>query len=414
MAVKSKDIYLKSAKMISWQVDCVEEFERMDKGETLVICSQRQVGKSFTCSQILLYTALNNRNSTSIYVSPTNDSSRKFFTDIKKMVEDSGLVRKLNESLLIIEFINGSQIVFRSAESKLRGYSCKKGGILVVDEAYYVPDDIWEVVLPFTNVDHSKKVFISTPRFKTGFFWDCYQRGQDNEKGYHLISTQNYDTSMFLTDEQKLEYRRTLSPQAFKSEILGEWLDSGEGLFGDYASIFLTPEDREPEVVGIDWSNNGGDNTVLSGFNKHHQHCMLNIVTNIEDPVQRAIAIANIINEHPSIKTVVAETNSIGEVYISILKKHLKRPQILKTFTTTNDSKKRIIEKMIAAIGSKFITLLPNTQLEYEMSIYEMESLKNGNYTYNGKKDDCIMATAFAIDTFYETTTGTYMIRGSR
>lgn len=407
------EVYLKSAKMISWQKDCVEEFENMDSGDTLVICSQRQVGKSFTCSQILLYTALNYNGSTSIYVSPTNDSSRKFFTDIKRMVENSGLSRKINESLLIIEFINGSQIIFRSAESKLRGYSCRKGGILVVDEAYYVPADIWEVVLPFTNVDNSKKVFISTPRFKVGFFYECYKRGLEGETGYHLISTLDYDTSMFLSERQKDEYRSLLSPQAYRSEILGEWLDSGEGVFGDYSSCFYVPEDKAPETVGIDWSNNGGDNTVLSGFNKLHQQCLLEIVTNIEDPVQRAMRIAEIINSYPSIRTVIAEKNSIGEVYISILKKYLKRPNILKVFTTTNDTKKRIIEKFIAAIGQKYITLLPNSQLDYEMGIYEMQGLKNGNYTYNGKKDDCIMATAFAVDDFYDNNQrGTYILRG--
>ena len=407
------DVYLKSAKMISWQGDCVSEFVKMDKGDTLVICSQRQVGKSFTCSQLLLYTAINNSGSTSIYVSPTNDSSRKFFTDIKNMVENSHLTTKINESLLIIEFINKSQIIFRSAESKLRGYSCKKGGILVVDEAYYVPADIWEVVLPFTNVDNSKKVFISTPRFKVGFFYDCYMRCLAGDKGYHLISTTDYDTSMFLSEEQKQEYTRLLSPQAYKSEILGQWLDSGEGLFGDYASVFLIPEDKNPEIVGIDWSNNGGDDTGLSGFNHLHQQCMLEIVTNVEDPVARAIQIADIINSHPTIKKVIAETNSIGEVYISILKKHLKNPSILKNFTTTNDSKKRIVEKLIAAIGQKVITLLPNSKLDYQLSIYEMQTLKNGNYTYNGKKDDCIMATCFAVDEFYNTgNKGAYMLRG--
>ena len=407
------DVYLKSAKMISWQGDCVSEFVKMNKGDTLVICSQRQVGKSFTCSQLLLYTAINYSGSTSIYVSPTNDSSRKFFTDIKNMVENSHLTTKINESLLIIEFINKSQIIFRSAESKLRGYSCKKGGILVVDEAYYVPADIWEVVLPFTNVDNSKKVFISTPRFKVGFFYDCYMRALAGDKGYHLISTTDCDTSMFLSDEQKQEYTRLLSPQAYKSEILGQWLDSGEGLFGDYASVFLLPEDKNPEIVGIDWSNNGGDDTVLSGFNSSKQQCMLEIVTNVEDPVARAIQIADIINSHPTIKKVIAETNSIGEVYISILKKHLKNPSILKNFTTTNDSKKRIVEKLIAAIGQKVITLLPNSKLDYQLSIYEMQSLKNGNYTYNGKKDDCIMATCFAVDEFYNTgSKGAYMLRG--
>lgn len=406
------DIYLKSAKMLSWQKDCVTEFENMNKGDTLVICSQRQVGKSFTCSQLLLYSAINYNGSISIYISPTNDSSRKFFTDIKRMVENSNLVTKINESLLIIEFINGSQIIFRSAESRLRGYSCRKGGILVVDEAYYVPSDIWEVVLPFTNVDNSKKVFISTPRFKVGFFYECYKRGLLGDPGYHLISTVDYDTSMFLSDEQKEDYKKLLSPQAYKSEILGEWLDTGEGLFGDYSSCFLSPEDRNPEVVGIDWSNNGGDNTVLSGFNKYHQQCLLDIVTNIEDPVQRAIKVAEIINSYPSIKVVIAEKNSIGEVYISILKKYLKRPNILKVFTTTNDTKKRIVEKFIAAIGEKYITLLPNTQLDFEMSVYELQELKNGNYTYNGKKDDCIMATCFAIDEFYDNNRNTYLIRG--
>ena len=407
------DVYLKSAKMISWQGDCVSEFVKMNKGDTLVICSQRQVGKSFTCSQLLLYTAINYSGSTSIYVSPTNDSSRKFFTDIKNMVENSHLTTKINESLLIIEFINKSQIIFRSAESKLRGYSCKKGGILVVDEAYYVPADIWEVVLPFTNVDNSKKVFISTPRFKVGFFYDCYMRALAGDKGYHLISTTDYDTSMFLSEEQKQEYTRLLSPQAYKSEILGQWLDSGEGLFGDYASVFFLPEDKNPEIVGIDWSNNGGDDTVLSGFNSSKQQCMLEIVTNVEDPVARAIQIADIINSHPTIKKVIAENNSIGEVYISILKKHLKNPSILKNFTTTNDSKKRIVEKLIAAIGQKVITLLPNSKLDYQLSIYEMQTLKNGNYTYNGKKDDCIMATCFAVDEFYNTgNKGAYMLRG--
>ena len=140
---------------------------------------------------------------------------------------------------------------------------------------------------------------------------------------------------------------------------------------------------------------------------------MLEIVTNVEDPVARAIQIADIINSHPTIKKVIAETNSIGEVYISILKKHLKNPSILKNFTTTNDSKKRIVEKLIAAIGQKVITLLPNSKLDYQLSIYEMQSLKNGNYTYNGKKDDCIMATCFAVDEFYNTgNKGAYMLRG--
>ena len=123
----------------------------------------------------------------------------------------------------------------------------------------------------------------------------------------------------------------------------------------------------------------------------------MEFVTAIKDPSERAAKVADIINANPTIKTVVAEKNSIGEVYISILKKLLKKPSILKVFTTTNDSKKKIIDGLIAAISQKSITLLPNEQLQYELSVYKLEPLKNGNYTYNGPKDDAIMSTAFAL-----------------
>ena len=399
----------KSAKLLSWQPDCVSSFENMDKGETLVICSQRQVGKSFTCTQILLYVALNCKKSVSIYISPTNDSSRKFFNDIKRMVENSGLTTKINESLLVIEFITGSSIFFRSAESKLRGYSCRNNGILVVDEAQFVPDDIWEIILPFTNVDNSKKIIISTPKFKKGQFWKFYSMALAGEDGYHLISTADYDTSMFLNEKLKEEYKKMLSPQAYKSEILGEWLDNGDCLFGDYSKIFYTPEDKNPIIAGIDWSNNGGDNTVFSAFNSKNQQCNLDIFTDINDPVERTKKIAEKINSYPTLQKVICEKNSLGEVYLSVLKKYVNNPYIIQEFTTTNDSKCRIIEKMISNINQGNITLLPSPQMDMELSGYELQSLKSGKHTYNGKKDDCIMATAFAIDSIFSVQ-GCYMI----
>lgn len=403
---------IKSAKLLSWQPDCCRTFESMPKGDTLVICSQRQVGKSFTCAQILLYVAINNPKSVSIYISPTNDSSRKFFGDIKSIIENSPLTKKVNESILIIEFFNGSKLIFRSAESKLRGYSCKNNGILIVDEAQYVPEDIWEVVLPFTNVDNSKRIFISTPRFKNGQFYKFYTRAVSGDKGYHLISTSNYDTSMFLSEAQKAEYKIMLSPQAFKSEILGQWLDNGECIFGDYQSCFYTPDKIEPVTCGIDWSTSGNDDTILTGFNSDNQMCILHCVNNIPDPVERAKYLASVINRYPTIKKVVCETNSIGSVYISILKRELNNKSAIVEFTTTNDSKKRIIERCISLLGQKQITLLPDSKLDLEFSAYEMQQLKNGNYTYNGHTgvhDDIVMSVCFALEGI-SSTTGHYRV----
>lgn len=394
---------IKSAKLISWQKDFVKKFEKLEPDDTLVVCSQRQVGKSFTLAQILFFVAINRPGSLSIYISPTNDSSRKFFQDMSEFCSESPLVKKLNESLLEMRFTNGSKIKFRSAESKLRGNSCKRGGILAVDEANFVPPDIWEVILPFTNVSHANKVIISTPRLKAGTFYDYYTRALNGDKGYYYINTKNYDTSMFLSSSQKEEYRKILSPQAYQSEILGEFIDSSQGVFKDYQSVFRVPTDKEPVFCGIDFSNTGGDDTVLVGFNKDKEMCTLDIITNIEDPVDRAEKIAEIINSHHYIKKVVCETNSMGETYISILKKNLRNPNVIVPFTTDNKGKKRIIEQLIASISDSSITLLPDPLLDFEFGIYEMQELKNGNYTYNnakvkGGKDDIIMSTAFALD----------------
>lgn len=412
---KNKSI-IKSAKLISWQKDFVKKFEKLTQNETLVVNASRQVGKSFTLAQILFFVAINRPGSLSIYISPTNDSSRKFFQDMSEFCNESPLIKKLNESLLEMRFVNGSIIKFRSAESKLRGNSCRKGGILAVDEANYLPPAIWEVILPFTNVSKANKVIISTPRLKAGQFYEFYKKAVQGDKGYYYIDTKNYDTSMFLSEEQKEEYKSILSPQAYQTEILGEFIDSNQGVFKDYQGTFREPMDNAPVWCGLDFSSTGNDDTVLVGFNKDGEMCLLESVSKIKDPVDRAQKIAEIINSYPSIKRLVCEANSIGEVYISILKRQLHNSSIIQSFTTTNDSKKKIIEQLITKISKREITLLPDPLLDFEFGIYEMQELKNGNYTYNNSNiknghDDYVMATAFALEGLIKgTTTGDYNI----
>lgn len=396
-------IKINSIPLVSWQVAASEIFEQLQPSQRFTICSARQRGKSTFVSQILLYVALNKPKSKSYYISPTISQSRLFFQAMSDMISGSRLVTNVNASLLEVTFINGSKIYFRSGEQKehLRGATVT--GILVIDEMNFLSEDIFPIILPFTTVHKANIIGISTPLFKRGTFYDWYIRGVNKEEGYISLNVNDYDNSFFITTEQINEYKKMLSPIKFKQEILGEFAELKEGLFGDYHKIFLKVED-EPTIVGIDWSNNGGDNTVISGFNDLKQQCMLEIVTNIKDPVDRAKKIAEIINQHPSIRKVVCETNSLGEVYISILKKNLNNPSILVNFTTTNESKKRIVEKLIAAIGQETITLLPHPQLDLELETYEMQELKNGNYTYNGKKDDCIMATCFALEYLMQNT----------
>ena len=408
---------VRGAKLIGWQNDLVREFLSLKKDERLVIKKCRQVGCSFTFAQILFYVAINRPKSTSIYITTTNSAARKFFTDMGEFCKESSLV-SMNGSLLEMTFWNGSIIYFKSSESQLRGISCKRGGIMVVDECAFLKSDIWTSILPFTTVSKANTLIASTPWTKRGMYYTFYERALSGDPGYHLIDTRDYDLSYFISEDQREEYRKILSPQAFRTEIDGEFMDSTSGVFGDYQSIYAEPEDKDPVYCGIDFSVSvGGDDTVLTGFNKSKQQCLLYYDNSIADPVQRAEKLADIINSYPSIKKVVCETNSMGSTFISILRRKLKRPNILEEFTTTNSTKKDIIENLVSLIGQKEITLMDDPKQDYEFAIFQLVELKNGNYSYaadtkvQNSKDDIVMATAFAAKSF-SGSSGTYLLRG--
>ena len=408
---------VRGAKLIGWQNDLVREFLSLKKDERLVIKKCRQVGCSFTFAQILFYVAINRPKSTSIYITTTNSAARKFFTDMGEFCKESSLV-SMNGSLLEMTFWNGSIIYFKSSESQLRGISCKRGGIMVVDECAFLKSDIWTSILPFTTVSKANTLIASTPWTKRGMYYTFYERALSGDPGYHLIDTRDYDLSYFISEDQREEYRKILSPQAFRTEIDGEFMDSTSGVFGDYQSIYAEPEDKDPVWCGIDFSVSvGGDDTVLTGFNKSKQQCLLYYDNSIADPVQRAEKLADIINSYPSIKKVICETNSMGSTFISIMRRKLKRPNILEEFTTTNSTKKDIIENLVSLIGQKEITLLDDPKQDYEFAIFQLVELKNGNYSYaadtkvQNSKDDIVMATAFAAKCF-SGSSGTYLLRG--
>ena len=408
---------VRGAKLIGWQNDLVREFLTLKKDERLVIKKCRQVGCSFTFAQILFYVAINRPRSTSIYITTTNSAARKFFTDMGEFCKESSLV-SMNGSLLEMTFWNGSIIYFKSSESQLRGISCKRGGIMVVDECAFLKSDIWTSILPFTTVSKANTLIASTPWTKRGMYYTFYERALSGDPGYHLIDTRDYDLSYFISEDQREEYRKILSPQAFRTEIDGEFMDSTSGVFGDYQSIYVEPEDKDPVWCGIDFSVSvGGDDTVLTGFNKSKQQCLLYYDNSIADPVQRAEKLADIINSYPSIKKVICETNSMGSTFISIMRRKLKRPNILEEFTTTNSTKKDIIENLVSLIGQKEITLLDDPKQDYEFAIFQLVELKNGKYSYaadtkvQNSKDDIVMATAFAAKCF-SGSSGTYMLRG--
>ncbi len=365
-------------------------------GGDYVVKSKRQCGKSFIASLILIYFSLNKRDTVSMLIEPTLNQSRRMFKDITKMLEGSNIITNANQSLLTIDFINGSELIFKSAEQfdAIRGYSVS--GILIIDEGAYIRDDVYEILFPVRDAHNAPMLIISTPLFCDGYFYRLYKSSNST-----VFDWCKYDTSMFLSDEKLEQYRSTLSELKFRSEYLGQFITDGGYVFRNITNCVLSDSivKGEPVVCGIDWAvGNDGDDTVLSLLDAN-ANAVDFIRLNNMSPVEQIDTIVKTLNSRPTLKKVVVEQNSIGNVYFDMLKHKYSRHSIITKFNTTNESKRRIIEQLATAFQNENIHIQNDRELINQLQHYAVEKTAKG-YTYNGQgaHDDYVMSLAMAYD----------------
>lgn len=410
-------------KLNEWQKDLVDAYLQHTTGKWFVVKSPRQVGKSISLEYLLVYASLGEKNSVSISISPTIGQARKLYNDI--VLFAGKLISKSNGSLLYIEFVNGSTIHFKSAEQgdSVRGFTTKRKGILVVDEAAYIDKDwFYSVVVPITNVYNSDIFLFSTPKYKQGLFYELYTKGGDG----HIISFDwtEYDLSKYLTPELLELYREQLPKAAFTSEYLAEFIDGDGAVFTDFKQcVGEVPLDKQlPVYFSVDWgTGTGSDDTVITigqfadKMIVHKQYYFNDKKTN--DTIDYILDLIKIyIRKGIKEINVVVEHNSIGQVYFDVLfdKVDILEEEYnakvnyseeitisLQQFTTTNKSKKRIVERLETLFENNEIIIPNDTKLLSQLSMFEANVNDKGTVTYKGANnshDDLVMSLCFLTE----------------
>lgn len=391
--------YIEGPHLKSWQQDAYRWYKNNQTGGVLVVKSCRQVGKSFLLSILALKTSLEYKNSSTYFISPTLNQSREVFKNIVQYIRDIPCYENINNQTLTITFNNGSSINFKSAQQReaLRGFTCKGKGLLIFDEAAFLGEDIFALCLPYTNVNNNSIIYASTPLFKSGTFYELYN---DADKvGVTTIDTGDYDLSMFLPEEKKDFYRKTMSTQQFNAEILGQFIEEYSGVFGDFSGVIGNEVDASNSYyIGIDWgSGQGGDYTAISVFNHHKQQVDLSYF-NDKDVEQTMDEVCRMVDKwHP--KKLTVEKNSIGSVFGDLLRRRVSMPVTF--FVTNNDTKNKIINKLQVGIQNRTIQLLDDKEQKMQLAMYQVESTPTGKVTYNaqrGSHDDIVIADAIALN----------------
>jgi hypothetical protein len=221
-----------------WQIEVLTSPHKR-----LLLNCCRQSGKSTVVAFQALAEALFHPPTRVLLVSKTHRQSCELLATIAGYYDllDQPLKKRLSKQELLMS--NHSRIVsLPCREETIRGYS--NIGLLIIDEASRVPDDVYRAVRPMLATSGGRLICLSTPYGKRGFFYDCWTRHADDWQRIEIPATR----CPRISDAFLAEERRAHSSAWFRQEYCCSF-EAVEGLvYPDFTGAVV---DRLPPHIPL-------------------------------------------------------------------------------------------------------------------------------------------------------------------
>lgn len=224
-----------------------------------VIAAGRRFGKSYLSTFIILTKAFQKPNQNIFFVAPTFQQARQILWEIIKGKVRNNLAKKINESRLEIELINGTRIFLKGGDraDTMRGVSLDG---VVIDEFATVREnkEVWqEVIRPALSDKQGWGVLISSPKGRD-YFYDLYNEAKTNDEW----SSWQYTTldGGYVAEKEIQQALNDMDERSFNQEYLADFV-SFSGLVCpnfDRALNESTEEiqDYDTLIMGVDFNVN--------------------------------------------------------------------------------------------------------------------------------------------------------------
>ena len=385
------------------QKEVYELYHNKDIRE-IVMNFSRQSGKT-TMAEILLIETLVKSKTNCAYISPSYSQGKKVFREITQLLGQTKLIAKKNSTDLTISLINGSFLQFFTAQSPtaIRGQTIS--GLLVIDEAAYLPETtpdgqlLWSMVIqPITKAKKPKILFISTPNGKQGLFYDKYLEGLNSDTVKTVECNIYEDITISKEDIELL--RQTTPPLAWQQEFECKFLDSALTVFEGYEKQFIDYQNVTFNRVwcSVDFSSVGEDETIFTKTDG--KYVWQKLIKGTLDSKYRQIA--DIINNEKNMVMCYLEENGIGSPMANEVKKLVKNKSKVLYFITTNENKSENVANLQLAIAQNDIFFnKEDTELYKQMGVFTYKISKHTRkITYAAKEpyhDDRVMSLMIAL-----------------
>jgi hypothetical protein len=334
---------------------------------------------------------------------PVFDQTAAFWTVCKRILREpiaAGIVRK-NETDRTLDLDRG-HIRAKTAwdADTLRG---DYADLLILDEYSLMKPSTWdEVGAPMLLDNDGDALFIFTPKRKNHAF-SLYARAMGDTTGrwqaWHGTSLDN----PYLSKIALAEITGDMTEEAYKQEILAEFLDSEGAVFRNIAACMTAPtpariEDHQGHAIymGCDWGRQK-DYTAISLV---CAPCRVEVARDrfntLDYHVQRQRL--RTLYDRWHVTSVLAESNAMGDPIITELQREGMR---VVPFPTTAQTKPPLIEALALALERSEVRWQPDPIWTSEIEAYECAiSPVTGRSSYSapeGVHDDTVMARALAL-----------------
>ena len=207
-----------------------------------MLCSGRRFGKTYLATAQLITWATAKPNSLNWYVTASYRMAKQIAWRQLKLMVPPEICVKRNESDLSVELSNGSIIALKGAENPdtLRGVSLST---LIVDEAAYVKQEAWEMVLRPALPDQGGPAWFITTPAGLNWFHDLWEQAQD-EHDWRTFSYTTVEGGNVPAEEVEAA-RRTLDERTFRQEYLASFETLAGRVYPDFSDNNISEDVKD-------------------------------------------------------------------------------------------------------------------------------------------------------------------------
>lgn len=301
------------------------------KGNTAVRAG-RQSGKSFAESLRVALFALLNPKTQTLIIGSVERQSFELFEKVQAHIYALAKTQvKGRPTMHKIELRNGSTIRAEPAGrtgAGLRGFTCHK---IVIDEAHYVPEEVFVALQPMLATTDGTIDLLSTPRGNKGFFYECF-----NDPEYTTFHVKSEDCPRI--SKQFLEsQKRNMTKLQYAQEYEAEFLDSLQQFFPRELidQCIGEPTDRFSTefVLGVDVARYGGDENafiIMKYFSDNKKMEVIEKKTTSNVDATHTFANITLYNNRYNLKKVYIDDGGVGGPILDFMLKdsRLKRKAV--------------------------------------------------------------------------------------